>query len=347
MQRNRLKRCILVLLLVLSGCTKIPTVGLKSQKMGITPYKIIWIQVAGLQEEHLAMLRFSDLLANNKTFIESATCLGKMWNYNLFNLRPGSKNSFLSQITGSKNIKNSCEDYKQEPIWKYLGKLGYKAGIFETGESKTNLYDDCMICPKDGKDFLKNVWFWAMRAPKSNLDSVYHYQERKDLGMPQLYYDKSCVNASCYSSISNNVKSIYSRFAKNSRRHLFIIQDHKYLKALNNKNIIEAKKVLVEIEQVVKFFLEKANLSNQMLLLISSSNVKNIEFPKKGRPWIDFATKGKNILYKRSSLMSSVFATGARAENFCGIFEESEIFQRILVSPKQKSKRDILLNIFK
>jgi hypothetical protein len=60
-----------------------------------------------------------------------------------------------------------------------------------------------------------------------------------------------------------------------------------------------------------------------------------IEFPKAGRSWEMIEKRGLNVNYKRSQLLAPVFAHGPGAENFCGVYEESEIFKRFLWNPEK------------
>lgn len=111
-------------ILLLAGCAQVTSLNLKKHEFGILPTKIIWFQIAGLEEEQLAMLRFQ-YSGERKTAFEENTCIGKTWNYNLYNLRNSAESTFLSQITGKKNVKLNCEDAELRPIWSYLSGNGY------------------------------------------------------------------------------------------------------------------------------------------------------------------------------------------------------------------------------
>src|SRR5688572_17224869 len=97
-----------LILLTLFSCAQVTSLNLKKHQFGVQPSKIIWFQIAGLEEEQLAMLRFQKS-ANVHSSFEENTCIGNTWNYNLYNLRNPAQATFLSQITGKKNIKMSCE----------------------------------------------------------------------------------------------------------------------------------------------------------------------------------------------------------------------------------------------
>ena len=89
-----------------------------------------------------------------------------------------------------------------------------------------------------------------------------------------------------------------------------------------------------QLEELYFYFNTK--FKRDPLILVTSSAVRNIELPYAGRDWKSFEKKGKKVLYQRNSLMSYAMASGAGAENFCGIFEESEILKRIIWRPENR-----------
>lgn len=113
---NAILRIFSFLLLV--GCAQVTSLNLQKHQFGKLPVKIVWLQVAGLSEEHLAMLKYSYPTVDVKTSFEKSLCVGKAWSYNLYDIRPEPADGFLSQMTGKKNVKGTCEDYELRPIWK-------------------------------------------------------------------------------------------------------------------------------------------------------------------------------------------------------------------------------------
>ena len=122
---------ILIILINAPSCSYYGSINLKKHKFSKQPKKIIWLHFAGLDEEHISLLKFFYKSTNRKTSFESATCFGKTWRYNLYELRPSHYSSFLSQALGTQNIKQSCEDYDSRPIWSYLSDHKYQSGILE------------------------------------------------------------------------------------------------------------------------------------------------------------------------------------------------------------------------
>jgi hypothetical protein len=88
--------------------------------------------------------------------------------------------------------------------------------------------------------------------------------------------------------------------------------------------------------EMYQYFKDSTRNSNKTLILLTSSAAMPIEFPSAGKEWNAFIKKGKNILYKKTSLLSSVWADGPGAENFCSYMNESEVLERILWAPKEK-----------
>ena len=71
-----------------------------------------------------------------------------------------------------------------------------------------------------------------------------------------------------------------------------------------------------------------------------------IDFPKSGKEWKQFENREKYAAIRNNSLMSTVMAIGARSENFCGIYDESEVMSRILSEASNKCLEFIILNPF-
>ena len=117
-----LKSALNILLFVILplSCARKGVIGQAEHTFNNRPGHIVWFQFPGLASEHLALSKFSLSSADQKTAIEDHVCLGNIWNYNLFKIRPSAREGFLSQMTGSPNIKGQCEDYKLTPIWNYF-----------------------------------------------------------------------------------------------------------------------------------------------------------------------------------------------------------------------------------
>ncbi len=70
-------------------------------------------------------------------------------------------------------------------------------------------------------------------------------------------------------------------------------------------------------------------------------------FQSKGKQWAAYEKNGKNFSSQKSDLLSTVFVSGARAENFCGIYSQAEIMPRIFSGAKQQGLELTIINPFK
>ena len=329
----------LALLITLSalGCARVQTLNLEPHEYSERPDHIIWIQVAGFSEEHIPLLRFNVAEATHKTNLEQVDCVGKMWNFNLYQLRPEASKSFLSQITGSKNIRGTCEDYTVVPSWQFLQDVGYSVSVLESGASVEQSLEKSLGCSNSKMIDLGKMRFYRM-GPDIGSQKTFHYQDSPDQSKetvrPGLYYDRSCQKGICYSSLSNNFRTLWSMNSKDHRRSVFVVRDFNFQNALKKKDISLAKESLQEIERIVSAI--KSDKGDDLLVVVSGAESMMLEFPLQGKEWSDFEKAGKNLYFKNSSLMSPVLAKGSMAENFCGIFDESDMLKRMIYKPEDK-----------
>ena len=267
-------------LLPLFSCAGIHTIGLKKYNPDKTPRHIVWFQVAGLASEHLAMLRFSLSDAAEVTSFENHLCLGQTWSFNLFKIRPTAQEGFLSQQTGSKNIKEDCSDYERVALWDHLGWKAVAIAGADTGGT----------CKEQRSHFYRNAVFWKQQDTRALWEE--HFSRKKGT--------------------------------------LLIIRDFEYLAALRENDVRRARKVLEKLEKWHAYFARRNRKKNEILLVVSGSQAYGIEFPQGGKGWAAFEKKGGGIVYRNSALLSPVYASGPWAENFCGIFEESQMLKRFL-----------------
>ena len=235
----------------------------------------------------------------------------------------------MSQITGSANIKGECEDYELAPIWNHFMDSGRVSGVIESGVAGGNSIITSKKCYRRNPDFYKNIVVWRMD------DELKEWAEPFDLKAPQLfeagkvYRDQTCGAKNCDSDISSNVKAIWKQHFSGKKRTLLIVRDFNYLDALKKRDIRRAEKVLEELDMLYAYFSELNGKNNNILVVVSGSEVRRFEFPRKGKEWVSFKKKGRKIVYRKSSLMSPVYARGPRSEKFCGIFPESQMFERL------------------
>ena len=335
-----MKRILLILtvLTLLNSCARVQTLNMEPHAYSERPNHIVWIQVAGFSEEHIPLLRFNVSEATHKTSLEQVDCIGKMWNFNLYQLRPEASMSFTSQTNGSKNIQGTCSDYEMEPAWSFLDKIQYESALLENGATDEQSLEKALACSNNKTLDLAKMRFYRMGPNvKENL-KTFHYQDSpeqaRESTAPGIYYDRSCQKGLCFSSVANNFKALWSRLVKDRRKTFFIVRDYNFQKALKKKDLSYARESLLEIDRMV------ASLANEkpgdLLVIVSGAESLPVEFPLQGKEWADFEKSGKNIIYKNTALMSPVLARGAMAENFCGMFDESEMLKRVIYKPEGK-----------
>jgi hypothetical protein len=335
-----------LLLFFITSCAQVTSLNMNKHEFGLIPTKIIWLQIAGLEEEQLAMLRFQHT-GEKRTAFEEHVCIGKSWNYNLYNLRTSAQASFLAQLTGKKNIKESCEDAELRPIWSYLATNGYQTGIIETGASKKQSLLSFNACGEPGQNFLNSLYYWSRQEVPVGA-ATYNFRENFPLVKNQPLYDQTCQRAVCNSTLLENFKSIYQSFQKTSHKHLLVVRDFSYLEALEKKDLVKAKVILADLERTLAEALNLAQASSDYLVLVTSGDSRFVDMPDQGKQWFEFEKTGTaHINVKRTKLTNFLAASGARAENFCGMYEDAQIFERILSGPKQMGLQLKFINPFR
>ena len=323
---------ILLLLLAifpLISCTNTDTINLKQHRFAQRSKHIIWFMVPGLHEEHISLLKVDPHLAFQEKFqLEDPLCFGKLWSFNLFKLRPHPFAGHLAQATGTKNVNTFCDGLQKEPIWNVFAEIGHKNIVLESAIPKDYSFELSRQC-KQGH-FLSKASLVRMHGGNGK---EFHYQREGTLNEGDILYDKSCQKDICFASFSQNAKAIWNK-VRTHENIFFVLRIGNYRQAIENGNILQAKKILKEIDELIAYFMNLEE-SHQFLILASSSGAKSFEFPERGRQWAALKNQGKNIVYKKTTLMSPVWASGPGAENFCGIYEESEIFNRILWRPQK------------
>jgi hypothetical protein len=251
----------------------------------------------------------------------------------------------MSQMTGKKNIKNNCEDAELRPIWNYIYANGYNTAIIESGASKEQTLSGMNQCGEKGLAFLSSLYYYLRSEPTPG-SATFHYAEQVPLKQQQMIYDRTCGVNGCGSTLLDDFKSIYERFKKVSHKHLLIVRDFSYLKALEKKDFIKVREILNDLERSYGEALKFTDDSDYLVLLTTGES-KFIDMPDQGKSWHEFEKENKNVNVKRTKLTNLVLASGSRAENFCGMYEDAQVFTRILSGPKQQGLELKIINPFK
>lgn len=340
-----MNKLFLFLFLIFISCAQVTSLNLQKHQFGRLPTKIVWIQVAGLSAEHIAMLKFSYPSRNQTTAFEDSLCIGNAWEYNLFEIRPSAYSSFLSQISGKKNIKNTCDDYAQKPIWKYISSKGYRVGIFESAASSKESLIQSKSC-KENSDYLKETTYWTMNKSKKKDANLFHVSDKGQYKADTVYFDKSCLSGDCFTTLSRNVEGTFTKFTKNARNYLYMVRDFNFKKVLKTRNVKLIREELDQLSSVLKYFQNLARKQNDMLVLLTTAESIEVDLPKSGLAWKKFENHRTKLSTRNSKLISPIFASGARAENFCGIYDQSQILSRIFSGAKQQGLEFSIINPF-
>lgn len=335
---------IIFLCFLFSSCAQVTSLNLKKHQFGKIPTKIIWIQVPGLDIEHMALLKYSYPNRDQNTAFEDSLCIGSVWEYDLYKIRPNSVSALLSQVTGKKNIKSDCSDYEHKPIWQFVSSKNYKTGIFEGELNKDQSLLEVNQC-SEIKNYFGEAIYWSMN--KSRGEAKYFHLDDKTIFNPgDKYFDKSCTNGQCYTTFSRNVQGVFESFSKNAKNYLFLVRNFNYQNLLKRNLITAAKAELEEINSTLRYFQNLVQASSDILVLLTSAEPMAINFPKAGDEWKAYENKAKYIRTINSKLLSPVFATGARAENFCGVYDQSQLLSRIFSGAKQQGLEFSIINPF-
>lgn len=319
------------------GCSHYGTINKKVHRFVDSPQKIIWYHVAGLDEEHVSLLKYFYRDSKIGTAFENSTCMGKMWRYNLYDIRPSSVKSFISQVSGTKNVNNQCDALTFRPIWSYLKKQDYSTGFLEASSKIKTRNINTQQC--GDVEFGKDVVWWKLQQPIGGLkpnQGLFHIQEQIDFQAGSTYFDKSCTNGTCYNNLNTNLKGLVQNYFERQGNYLFVIKDNSLLDSLKKKDLKGVKTNILNIESVVDYLYKLQAKNPEMLVLVTTSEPIPVELPDSGKEWKNFIENKSNLLYRKSSVLSTVWAKGVRSENFCGMFEEAEILQRVMNNYTEK-----------
>ncbi|MBP5296959.1 MAG: hypothetical protein J6Y94_06470 [Bacteriovoracaceae bacterium] len=311
----------------LAGCAPPATIGLKAQRMHEVPLKIVWLQIPGLSEEHFAFLRFNNISAATVTSFEESTCWGKLWNFNLFHLRPTAAQGLLAQIVGNTNLTGTCADYTRRPLWSYLQELGFKTAVLEIQTPEKSSLAAAAKCTNP--DFLKGLSLWRMAKAPTSAKNFFHYQDKKFTWPEGIVYDRSCQQDQCFASPIDNFWYLHERLISSSS-YFLLVRDFSYFQALSGHQFKKAQAILAEWEKVYASLLDLAKQDSSVLILLSSTSAFGVEFPAEGKTWQQLEQTGKGIIYHQPNLASLALAAGASAENFCGMYQEASLMERTL-----------------
>ncbi len=334
----------LSLMTISLSCQRIQTLNLEPHDYSKLPSHIILFQVPGLNIDQVGILKLISKDADSLTAFEKFSCIGQIWNFNLYEVQPHFKKSMITQINGNPNIKGQCEDYSSLPVWRYLSPLGYKTAVLEEVDHLEESILHAKSCDSKGNFLSENDLVLTMSPQKFFPGEEFHRAQRKfsDRGV---FFDKACLSGSCTSSLELNVKDFYTDWFSKNQKSFLLLRSNQLMKAILSKDLSKVKESLGNINRIATYF-QSFQSKSQVLFVLAGSQSIPIEMPKNSKEWEEYEKSEKNIFFKSASLMSPVFSYGNMSENFCGLFKESEFIKRLLYKPDRKKFYWDLLNPF-
>jgi hypothetical protein len=192
--------------------------------------------------------------------------------------------------------------------------------------------------------FLTGASLFSMsKAPSQS--SYFHTSDSVQQLSEKTYYDSSCQKGNCFSSLSDNVIHLYNEHLKDKSQYLYLIRDFKLESAIVSGNDRKMRGKLLELNTMLKYFMAQQANDDNMTIIVTSSAPISLNLPPQGQGWKDLGF-GKRLDSKTRMLNAPVLAKGARAENFCGMYEQSEILSRIFQGPKEQGLKWTFFNPF-
>ncbi len=323
----------------IQSCTQTATVGLKKFSPHAQPTRFVWFQIAGLSTEQLTLLKLMKREREQSNFFESAICFGEIWGYGLLKLRPSLEEHLYSQVSGGKLLQNRCEGGSSNAIWNYFSQAGYKTGIFENLPGRYSLIHQ-ERCVKNSRTTLWLRDFNKLTTKGRALED-YLPGADKDWKEGEQYFDQTCRSEKCTSNLSENFSKIYQKFFLNRKNSFLLFRDFSLYWAIL---AADYPLMIQRLEELTKFLnLLAAIESNETLLIVTGVNPMGPKLPNYGDEWLKVFQK-KNISHKtQQHMLAPVFSHGPRAENFCGLYGESEILERMFRDRRQTNSLQRLL----
>jgi len=321
-------KIILLCLLVFSGCTTNLEIGGNRHHFGRVPQNIIWFQISGLSSTQIPLIKYTHQPVE-KSLFETAVCHGQTYDANFNNLRPGASEFFNAQVLSTKLIsKNICEEFNSKvPIWRVFQEDKRKVAILELNASREESLLNLRDCENN---FLIDETLVFKRAPdRAFSDQLFEIEKSRPLSKG-VYFEKYCdTEGKCRASKFETIKYFLKNSFKPGKINFLQIRDFGYQKLIKNNQAQSIKLYLKELSSIVNWIRSESNHERKTLIIISGAEPVAINFPKKGKEWINFETSGYGLSFNNRELMSPVLAWGPSSELFCGVMDNIDISKRV------------------
>jgi hypothetical protein len=359
-------RVSLLLCICLFGafsCVQSPTIGLNPHQFNYAPQKVIYFFLPGLDYSHLEF-SFVDQAAQLKGLVyRKFICQGQAINYNLKDLRPLPLSVLLMQMTGKLNQDaTQCDAWKgttfTQAFKEYDGSKDNR--FFSLSSNKNRAKGDFPIFWVESGVNLDNSLLRSQSCPGEKWTDSLHYfllnhripiaqdtkfklepyqmwgtDQRPALGfkMETSCQEQKTGAKKCINSKKEMFQKLTQKLASD-KRYAFVWSDFDLMAAISEKNWKDVYRILDEYQDLLNFAV--ATASSETLILVTAASSMPLLYPPEGNAWQEMGQNDKASQKKwswvknNSSFGSPVFSYGASAENFCGIYESSEVYYRIL-----------------
>ena len=313
------------------------SINLMKKKFNTYPAKVIWIQLAGLDDEQIAQLSLKEGETKKNSF-EAFSCFGTHWEFNLTELYPSSEKIMHSMLTGNPNVVGNCNDFTAAPFWSYYTeKNAARTVVIE----KQALIDQSLLkvkqCPNANPSWnsdylikLDNIGSELYPNSKFNVLQKNRFKEKG------IYFDSSCNQEKCNTSLLTSVSYLVDEIVRYEKRYTLVIKDFSAENFFKNKKFADWEKWLNEWNQVISY-LQNSLMTDDTLLLVSGVAPIPIQFPAMGVDMKKWIKQYSGLQVKPRSLFGKTWAMGARAENFCGLYRTEDLVSRLFWYEKEKS----------
>ncbi|MDH4467632.1 MAG: hypothetical protein QE271_06195 [Bacteriovoracaceae bacterium] len=338
------------------SCVQQPTIGLNTHQFNYFPGRVIYFFLPGLDFSQVEFGFVDDGVKNSKNtnnIFRKSVCIGQTINYNLTDLRPSPLSVLLMQLSGKINQDDSkCSAWEgsifagpyrefdgseknrffQSSVSSaYKGKKEFPVFWLESGVSDESSLIKSKKC--EGEQWTKSIHYFLLNS-NADTSQLKSYQMWIQNVKPPVgfYRENSCDQKKC----SNTKKEIFLKMLQklaSDKRFAIVWVDYDLLNAINRKDWKEVYQKLNEYQELIDTAVN--TLPSDTLTIVSAASSMPIVYPAEGNAWKEMdqnkdPKKNWTWIKSHSSLGSPLFSFGAAAENFCGIYESSEVYYRML-----------------
>ena len=252
--------------------------------------------------------------------------------------------SMNAQLTGSKSMDGSCNDYELMPFWDRVQAKQKKVVILEIGANRKTSLENKVDC--SGNSFTSETVLLKMSSPPSSANDTFN-SKNQVVKKSGVYFDENCGIKSCRSTVEENIRYVLENYFSKNQNTVFVLRDFKYKRLIEDRRYKQAFVYLATLMKSLSLSGKMSNRPQNLMTLVVGANSREIEFPNSPRSWSNLINKNKGRLFTYSGMQNLVLSAGSSSENFCGTFFESEIVEKMFFHVNRKqSFQDIFDGLF-